>query len=152
MPAATTPEVELPTVTPTATAENSLGTLLKQAVPTSKAAAATNGQATATIVATRTTTRTNAIAALLPTLTPTPRVTSTRTPGPPLNATVIGAQVNVRGGPGTNYPVVGKAAQGTALQVNGRTESGDWLRVCCPAGKNVESWISAEFLEVDMPN
>jgi uncharacterized protein YgiM (DUF1202 family) len=138
-------------VTPTPTpavakvAESGIGKLLQQAVPTSKAA---QPNTIATITASRAATHTNSIAALIP----TPRVTPTRTPGPPLKGTVNAAKVNVRGGPGTAYPIVGKAAQGDTLQVTGRTDSGDWLRVCCPAGKNVESWISAEFLEVEMPN
>ena len=138
-----------PTVLPTATLSGGLGALLNAAVPTNKV---TQSTAAVVISPTQTTTGTNSLAALLPTVTPTPRVTPTRTPGTPLRARITVAQVNVRGGPGTNYLVVGKAQAGDALEVVGRTETGDWLRVCCPVNQAPESWISAEFLLIDMPN
>ncbi len=152
-----------PTPAPTHTAPSGLGALLNQALPTSKAKRPQLPQVggRAALSSTRTVTATNSIAALLPTVTPTPRVTATSTPGPALNAIVTIAQggvgqVNVREGPGTNYPVIAKAQAGAAIQVTGRTETGDWLRVCCPLSQGVnqeaESWISAEFVLVDMPN
>ena len=131
------------------TAGGSLGALLNAAVPTSKAA---QPNAAAILTPTQTTTGTNSLAALLPTVTPTPRVTATPTPPASLRASITVAQVNVRGGPGTNYAIVGKAQAGDTLEVVGRTETGDWLRVCCPVNQATESWISAEFLLVDMPN
>lgn len=88
----------------------------------------------------------DSLSALLPTVTPT------RTPGPSLAASVTAAQVNVRAGPGTNYAVVGKVQSGVVFQVIGRTETGDWLRICCPVNEATESWISAQFVLVDMPN
>lgn len=141
----------LPTVTPTPAVGGALGELLNQAVPTSRTLMPIIG-GRATVTTTRTTTGTSSLAALLPTVTPTPRVTPARTPGPPLRASITAARVNVRGGPGILYPIVGKAQAGLDIQVIGRTETGDWLQVCCPVNQATQSWISAEFLLVDMPN
>jgi uncharacterized protein YgiM (DUF1202 family) len=129
----------------------------------------------ATVVASATqpvTTAVDSLSALLPTVTPTPAATATPTAAPPaadlppatatptpapslasgLTAAVNAPLVNVRGGPGTNYPVVGEASQGATLTVVGRTETGDWLRVCCLLGEGTESWIRADFLLMDLPS
>lgn len=97
----------------------------------------------------------------LPTVTPTPAATRpsawamllptpTRLITPSREVRILGSvgtvTVNVRGGPGTHYNVVGKVSNGDQFEVVGRTEGGDWLRVCCPAGQDAESWISAEFV------
>jgi hypothetical protein len=51
---------------------------------------------------------------------------------------------NLRGGPGTNYPIVGAATVGQGLVVVGRNTAGDWLRLAGGA------WIAA-FLVDDVP-
>jgi hypothetical protein len=51
---------------------------------------------------------------------------------------------NLRGGPGTNFPVIGSVATGQELIVTGRNQSGDWLQLA--DGK----WIAA-FLVNSMP-
>lgn len=134
------------TGTPSPVAAQSLGELLAQAVPTRKGNWPQPPFPTArpTITPTQSISGTNSLAALLPTV--------TATPGLSLAGAITGARVNVRGGPGTNYPVVGKAPLGTKIRVIGRTETGDWLRICCPINQETESWVSAEFVLVDMPN
>ena len=61
--------------------------------------------------------------------------------------TITADLVNVRGGPGTNFPVVGEARRGQTVNIVARTAGDDWMRVCClttePA---VETWILAELL------
>ena len=47
--------------------------------------------------------------------------------GPQLTAKV--ATLNLRQGPGTNYPVVGKLTQGTHAVIIGRNAAGDWYQV-----------------------
>jgi len=42
---------------------------------------------------------------------------------------VSSASANLRAGPGTNYPTVGSAPQGTVLEVLGKNEKGDWWQV-----------------------
>ena len=97
---------------------------------------------------------------LLPTVTPTPMTQPTPSPTPDAATTaylehIEDDLVNVRGGPGTNYAVVGQVRKGTELTIVGRNETGSWLRVCCVTGGSPlgadESWISAELVQVAMP-
>lgn len=97
---------------------------------------------------------------LLPTVTPTPRpqavarLRATPTPRAALEAQGVttAPTVNLRGGPGTNYPVVGQARAGDApFTLEGRTETGDWLLICCPAGEDDPVWISAAFVDAELP-
>jgi endonuclease/exonuclease/phosphatase family metal-dependent hydrolase len=48
---------------------------------------------------------------------------------------------NLRGGPGTNFPIVGGATRGQLLAVVGRNAAGDWLRLAD------ESWIAAFLVD-----
>lgn len=93
------------------------------------------------------------LGALVPTAKPAATATATAppsTPSPPL-ARVNADLVNIRGGPGTNYAVVGEVRTGEQITVTGRTESGDWWRVCCPSGQDAESWVSAQFVDLQLP-
>ena len=85
-----------------------------------------------------------------PTETPSPTPTATEalpspTPEAP-QALVIVARLNVRAGPGTNYPVLGQVDEGESLSISGRDRSGDWWQVCCVAGE--EGWIFSETVTV----
>ncbi len=53
------------------------------------------------------------------------------------------AGVNLRGGPGTTYPIVGGAILGQTLPAIGRDAAGTWLQVGTDAGR---AWVSAEFV------
>ena len=67
----------------------------------------------------------------------------------PDGVTVAADLVNLRGGPGTTYGIVGQARAGTTFQVLGRNETSDWVRVCCPLGETTdepESWVSVALL------
>jgi len=79
---------------------------------------------------------------ILPTETPMP---VTPTPEAP-QAAVKGQTINVRGGPGTAFPVIASARQAESFAVTGRNEAGDWLQVCC--FKGVSGWVSAGLVEV----
>jgi serine/threonine protein kinase/formylglycine-generating enzyme required for sulfatase activity len=81
---------------------------------------------------------------LPPTDTPVP---PTDTPIPKLVAVVQAEAMNVRGGPGTEYDVLGQVKQGDELEILARTEGSDWLQVRLSDGK--KGWVSAELLEVD---
>lgn len=93
------------------------------------------------------------IATLLRALVPTPRPRETATPTPPAPTTarVNAALVNLRGGPGTNYAIVGALRASEQLTVTGRNGAGDWLRVCCPVGQTEESWVSASLVDLQLP-
>ncbi len=92
-----------------------------------------------------------------PSATATPTATSTVTPTPTPSATptparlegrINGAVVNLRGGPGANYPVLGQVLAGQSYTATARDESGEWLRICCPITEETESWISAQFVDL----
>ena len=62
-----------------------------------------------------------------------------------LTAAVQVVSLNVRQGPGTSYPVVGKLAEGSEITVDGRNEAGDWWSICCTAD-GTPGWVSAAFV------
>ena len=61
----------------------------------------------------------------------------------------IGADlVNVRGGPGTGYPIVAQTASGARFAVSGRDDAGQWWQICCPNGGDESGWISGALVEL----
>ncbi|MBM4338631.1 MAG: hypothetical protein FJ110_03715 [Deltaproteobacteria bacterium] len=77
-----------------------------------------------------------------PTLAESPKVTPSTQPSPsltsPIRTTKIAwDSVNLRGGPGTNYKVIGNVKKGTPLSVF--EEKGSWLRVRLQDGS--EAWV-----------
>jgi hypothetical protein len=51
--------------------------------------------------------------------------------------------LNVRTGPGTNYPVVGAFSAGQTATIVGKSPDGNWWKIQCPAGTGNECWASA---------
>lgn len=51
--------------------------------------------------------------------------------------------VNIRGGPGTAYHVVGWLARGQTAGVTGISSDGDWWRVLCTDGSTGSCWVTA---------
>ena len=76
----------------------------------------------------------------LPTKKAPPTATPTATSSQPRVEVVVSS--NIRGGPGTNYPVVGKGSPGEQFHVCGRNESGDWVQLC--GYTNPQRWIYTE--------
>ncbi len=97
--------------------------------------------------------------ALAPTKTPTPEPTATPTPAEPPTAAptntpdakpaaiVTSASANVRSGPGTGYPLVGRVNRGDRLEINGKNDAGTWWQVCCVASK--QGWIIGDLVRVE---
>ena len=75
----------------------------------------------------------------------TETVTETATATGALTAAVQVVSLNVRQGPGTTYPVVGKLAEGSEITVDGRNEAGDWWSICCVAD-GTPGWVSAALV------
>ena len=64
--------------------------------------------------------------------------TPTKHPTPtPTRQSSVNSGANLRGGPGTEFPVVGGLPAGSPVEVKYRTESGDWLQLASGA------WIAA---------
>jgi uncharacterized protein YraI len=56
-------------------------------------------------------------------------------------------RLNIRSGPGTNYAIVAKGADGKVYVAMGRNEAGDWLQVALDDGG--VGWAAAAYLNLD---
>lgn len=56
-------------------------------------------------------------------------------------ASIGNSAVNLRGGPGTSYPIVGKAAANQGYQIVGRNRDSSWWQICCVNGQ--KAWVAA---------
>lgn len=77
-----------------------------------------------------------------PTFTPVPTVVPV-TPG--VVSGVISSTVNVRLGPGTNYPVVTKLNKGTKISVRGRDVENRWVLLIPPPN----GWVNQDYVTVN---
>lgn len=80
-----------------------------------------------------------------PTATPAP--TTAPTPAVPI-AVVTAASINVRGGPGTDYPVVGGLVAGQTCAVIGRNQAATWWQISCPG---VNGWVFGDLVALSGP-
>jgi uncharacterized protein YraI len=76
---------------------------------------------------------------------PEATATSTATPTPVIPQVVASITVNVRSGPGTNYPVIGSLSPGNSLLVTGQNEQGTWWQVQPVEGPI--GWVAASVVE-----
>ena len=60
---------------------------------------------------------------------------------------VTGTQgVNIRSGPGVNFPVIGFARFSDEGEIIGRSADGGWWAVAMPSAPNGTGWVSADFV------
>jgi uncharacterized protein YgiM (DUF1202 family) len=97
-----------------------------------------------------------------PTDTPAPTATPIPPTPPPLGVgstpvvvvapsavvTTEGVVLNVRGGPGTDYALVGGLQPGTELTLLARSADGAWFQIAFPADSDGRGWVIGEFLEI----
>ena len=83
-----------------------------------------------------------------PTVTPEPP-TVTPTPEPQQPRAVADSDVNLRGGPGKAYPVVGKLLAGQEAEILGRNTSGDWWQLAWSGGK--QAWVAGTVVQIIGP-
>jgi uncharacterized protein YraI len=69
------------------------------------------------------------------------------TPGVPTRGRIMGGGLQVRVGPGDAYEVIASLAEGDEVNVLGRDEMGDWVKVGLDSGE--EGWVAAEFVDVE---
>lgn len=84
-----------------------------------------------------------------PTPTPEPTATPTATPVPQPQAVASAQGLNVRGGPGTVYPVIGELGQGETATIIGRNPEGSWWQIALANGK--EGWVAASLVTTTGP-
>ncbi|MCL4836211.1 MAG: PD40 domain-containing protein [Caldilineaceae bacterium] len=61
---------------------------------------------------------------------------------------VLAEGLNVRAGPGTDFPVIGAFAQNERVTLLARNEAGDWVEIALPGGSG---WVYAPLLQPDSP-
>jgi uncharacterized protein YraI len=83
--------------------------------------------------------------------TPPPPEVSVPTPLPGLPSATALEAVNVRSGPGTNYPSYGVAPQGAQGEVIGVSPDGGWWVVDVPTEYSPDGigWVSAEYVQTE---
>lgn len=88
----------------------------------------------------------------LPTVTPQPSSptpeppTATLTPEPQQARVVADSNVNLRGGPGRAYPVIGQMRAGQELAIVARNASGDWWQLAWNA--QGQAWVAGTVVSV----
>lgn len=73
----------------------------------------------------------------------TTRVRATDTPVPVVPFVTISRPMNLRQGPGTNFPIIRVAEEGERFDITGRNSNGTWWRIDVE-GENV--WVYAAFV------
>ena len=58
-------------------------------------------------------------------------------------------QINVRGGPGTDYPLVGVLVAGQRVPALGRSAGGDWVQIAYPGIEGGIAWVYSYLVSVD---
>lgn len=83
-----------------------------------------------------------------PTDTPLPIVTSapTATDTPAAPYVLADKAINLRSGPGTNYPVMETASAGKQYEITGRNPDGTWFQICCI--NNATAWVAKSVVTV----
>jgi hypothetical protein len=79
--------------------------------------------------------------------TPIPLTSVTLPPGAPWAAITAGV-LNVRRGPGTNYPAIGQLQQNDAVEIVGKNADSSWLQIVYPTGTIGRGWISISYAQV----
>lgn len=83
---------------------------------------------------------------LPPTSTPAPTIRPTLTPRPKVNS--VTANVNLRAGPGKNYPVVGGLKKEDVVQIVGKTNDGEWYRIKLTGG--TVAWVASGYIKTEV--
>ncbi|MEZ4712161.1 MAG: SH3 domain-containing protein [Caldilineaceae bacterium] len=126
-----------PTVTPTAVPREPIPTF----TPTQEGQAPTATPVVAEVAQQPTTPPVEEATATTP---PEPTATETPAAAPKL---VVSSPVNVRGGPGTDYGIIGAANPGDQFDLVGKNQQGDWWQICCINGQ--QGWIFGQLATVE---
>ena len=74
-------------------------------------------------------------------------IVPTAAPGVP--TVTANVNVNIRSGPGTQYPVIGILAQGTSAEVVGISPDSAWWAIKYPPGPNGQGWMAAQYMSAE---
>lgn len=79
-------------------------------------------------------------------------VAGTFPPSPPptgMTATVITGALNVRTGPGVNFPSFTQITNGTTVTLQGRNAASTWVRIILRDGR--QGWVNASYMSLGVP-
>jgi uncharacterized protein YraI len=62
-----------------------------------------------------------------------------------------GVRLRVRGGPGSQYPIVARLANGQSVPLLARDQSSRWLLVSVPGSAGLQGWVSATYVATNTP-
>jgi len=82
-----------------------------------------------------------------PTSTPTPTETPKVAQAEP-EATVSNTVLNLRAGPGTNYPRLGQVQNNDKLKILGKNPEGTWIKIAAPDG--TVAWVILTYVTVNV--
>jgi len=66
---------------------------------------------------------------------------------PEYDAVVTADSANLRAGPGTGYPIIGKVTRGERVAITGRSPDGEWVAVQMVREDAAEGWLALFLLE-----
>jgi formylglycine-generating enzyme required for sulfatase activity len=66
---------------------------------------------------------------------------------PDYDAVVTADSANLRAGPGTGYPIIGKVTRGERVAITGRSPDGEWVAVRILRDDGAEGWLALFLLE-----
>ena len=66
------------------------------------------------------------------------------------NAVITSPFLNIRSGPGANFPDVGTLAQGQGINLIGRNADNSWVQVNVPGGVQ-GGWVSTRYVSASLP-
>jgi hypothetical protein len=76
---------------------------------------------------------------------------STPAPKPDLPiVTIKGARVNIRSGPGTNYPVIQTLDKNDTAPATGFNSGQTWVQIKLPG--NISGWVSVDLVDINNPD
>jgi hypothetical protein len=78
---------------------------------------------------------------------PTTPAGVTLPPGAPW-AAITAEVLNIRRGPGTDYPAIGQLEQNDVVEISGKNADGSWLQIVYPTGTIGRGWISVSYAQV----
>ncbi len=65
----------------------------------------------------------------------------------PSGRVIAPAGVNIRSGPGANYPIVGVAREGAEGEIVGKSEDGQWWVANVPFAPDGQGWVASAYVE-----
>ncbi|MFN8493487.1 MAG: SH3 domain-containing protein [Caldilineaceae bacterium] len=68
---------------------------------------------------------------------------------PTVRIVTPGGSLNVRGGPGTSYPVIAQTKTGAEFHALGRNDAGDWVQIEIAGTPYNFGWVAARFVMAD---